>query len=333
MTHVIRTPRRTAGIAVTLMIAMAAACTGSTAPDLDPDPDPATGHPLGANLTFVSVGHGPWGTAVSSRGDLYVTRPFTDSVTRVGYTDSVPTVLGAFRVGQRPDEVIFSADGRKAYTTNINSASISVVSTGSGAETRAFAVPGEPLRIAAGNGERTLYVTLTSGDLLVVNEASGTVDTTLSIGGTPNGIAIDRARQRLWVSSTAGTLTEINTANHTKGRVVTLGGSPQDVVLHPASMSIYVANESGWITVLDRTTLARTDSIAMPGAFRMGLTRDATQLWVSQSSLGQVHVVSVATGDPLFAIPTGGSPRHIAFSIGGARAFIANENGALQMVR
>ncbi len=326
-------PQYVAGFAAALMLALAAACAGSTDPDFDPDPDPATGHPLGANLTFALIGHGPWGTAVSSRGDLYVTRPFTDSITRVAYADSVPTVIGSFRVGQRPDEIVFSADGRTAYSTNINSANISVINAVSGAESRAFDVPGQPLRIAAGSGEQKLYITLTNGSLLVVDEATGTVDTALSIGATPNGIAIDLTRQRLWVSSTNGTLTEVNTVNNTKGRVVTLGGSPQDVSLHPTNTSIYIANEMGWITVLDRVSLARSDSIPMPGAFRMAFTRDATQLWVSQSALGQVHVVSVATGDPLFAIPTGGSPRHIAFSVGGARAFIANENGRLQMVR
>lgn len=326
-------PQHATRLAAVLMLALATACAGSTDPDSDPDPDPPTGRPLGANLTFASIGHGPWGTAVSSRGDLYVTRPFTDSITRVAYADSVPTVIGSFRVGQRPDEIIFSADGRKAYSTNINSANISVINALDGAESRAFNVPGQPLRIAAGIGEQTLYITLTNGSLLVVDEATGAVDTSLSIGPTPNGIAIDRARQRLWVSSTNGTLTEINTVNNTKGRVVTLGGSPQDVVLHPTNTSLYIANEAGWINVLDRVSLARTDSIPMLGAFRMALTRDATQLWVSQSFLGQVHVVSVATGDPLFAIPTGGSPRHIAFSVGGARAFIANENGRLQMVR
>jgi YVTN family beta-propeller protein len=324
---------RPALLACTCAFWALAACAGSTDPDFDPDPDPPTGHPLGSNLTFVSVGHGPWGTAVSSRGDLYVTRPFTDSITRVAYADSVPTVIGSFRVGQRPDEIIFSADGRKAYSTNIDDANISVIDAVDGRETRVVDVPGQPLRIAAGTGEATLYITLTNGSLLVVDESSGAVDTTLSIGSTPNGIAIDRTRQRLWVSSTNGTLTEINTASNTKGRVVTLGGSPQEVVLHPTNTSIYIANEAGWITVLDRESLARTDSIPMPGAFRMALTRDATQLWVSQSGLGQVHVVSVATGDPLFAIPTGGAPRHIAFSVGGARAFIANENGRLQMVR
>jgi len=288
-------------------------------------------HPQGTTISSVPLANNPWGARISSQGLAYVTRPHTDSV---GHIDLAgPTVLASFRVGNRPDDIWFNASGVTAYVTNLDDHTVGVINTATSTQTKTYAVAGGALRVLLGPGETTLYVTLDNGTVAVLDAASGAVVTTLVVATGPvNGIAMDPGGTRVYVSATSGTVTEIATASRTITRTFTLGGEPQDVAVSSDGNTLYTANEAGWVEFRDLQTGARTDSIPVPAAFGLALTPDEAQLWVSQSAVGALAVVDIATRT-LTSITTLGTPRHIAFTPDGRTALVANEAGAVHVIR
>lgn len=287
-------------------------------------------HPQGTAITSVSLANGPWGARISSQGLAYITRPLTDSVAQIDLGG--PTVTASFLVGRRPDDVWFNASGSKAYVTNLDDHTVGVINTATSSQTTTYAVAGGGLRLLLGPGETKLYVTLDNGTVAVLNAATGAVDTSLVIGSAPNGIALSPNGSRVYVSSTGGTVTEIATARDSITRSFTLGGTPQDLTVSSDGKTLYTANEAGWVDVRDLQTGARTDSIPVPAAFGLALTPDQTQLWVTETSIGVVAVIAVATR-ALTPVYTLGAPRHIAFSPDGRLALVANESGFVQVIQ
>jgi YVTN family beta-propeller protein len=301
------------------------ACSSSSNSPSEP---PVTTHPTGHAVYSTSVANGPWGVAISSQGLAYMTRPLTDSVAVIAL--SGPGVITSFQVGNRPDDIAFNASGSTAYVTNLNDGTVGVINTAAGAQTSTYPVASQPLRIVVGSA---LYVTLISGDLVVLNPSTGAVLKTIAIGGTPNGLALDAGAGRLYVGSTAGSVTVINTATNAAVDTFLVGGTPQDVAIFPGRNALYVANEAGWLDIRNLATGARTDSIPVPSAFGLGVTPDGAQVWVTQSGLGRVTIVSTATAAIVDSALTLGTPRHIAFSPSGDAALVANEAGYAQVIQ
>jgi YVTN family beta-propeller protein len=274
------------------------------------------------------VDNGPWGVAISSQGLAYMTRPLTDSVAVIDL--SGPSVITSFQVGRRPDDIAFNSAGTTAYVTNLDDSTVGVINTATGTQTTTYPVVGQPLRILVG---AALYVTLSNGDLVVLNTSTGAVVKTIAIGGIPNGLAPDAGAGRLYVASTAGTVTVISTTTNAPVDTFLIGGTPQDVGILASRNALYVANEAGWLDIRNMTTGTRTDSIAVPSAFGLGITPDGAQVWVTQSGMGRVTIVNAATAAIVDSALTLGAPRHIAFSPSGDAALVANESGAGQVIQ
>jgi YVTN family beta-propeller protein len=288
-------------------------------------------HPSGA-LTPVALGHTPWNVAISQQGRVYVTQVGTDSIARV--TLDSDRVASRFTVGNGPYDVSFNAAGSLAYVTNLNDHTVGVINTSTQTQTTTFPVPGGAVRVRLGPGETKLYVTLDNGGLTVLNATSGAVDTTIALGGAPlNGLALSSDGARVYVGSVGGTVSEISTATDAVTRSFTPGGTPQDVVVGPGDNTLYVANEAGWVQVWNLTTWTQSDSIAVPAAFGLALTPDGKQLWVAETSAGQISVVDCASRTVVSTILVLGGPRHIAITPDGTTAVVANAQGAVQIIR
>jgi YVTN family beta-propeller protein len=310
------------------LLAVAAALSGCYTGETVTGP---VAHP-GVTLTPLAVGGQPWNVAVSRQGTVYVTQLATDSIARVA-ADS-DRVAATFRVGNGPYDVTFNAAGSSAYVTNLYDHTVGVINTSTRTQTGTFPVAGGAVRARLGPGETKLYVTLDNGGLVVLNSTSGAVATTIPLGSVPlNGLALTSDRSRLYVSSVGGSVTEINTAADTVMRSFTLGGRPQDLVVGPGDSTLYAANEAGWVQVWDLKTWTRADSIAVPAAFGLALTPDGKQLWVTETQLGQVAVVDCVSGAVVETIPVLGAPRHLAITPDGTTAVVANQAGAVQIIR
>lgn len=288
-------------------------------------------HP-GVALTPFALSARPWNVAISQQGRVYVTQVGTDSIARVALDSD--RVAAAFKVGNGPYDVSFNAAGSLAYVTNLYDQTVGVINTSTQMQTTTFPVAGGAVRVRLGPGETKLYVTLDNGGLVVLNSTSGAVITTIPLGPVPlNGLTLTSDKARVYVSSVGGSVSEINTVTDMVTRSFTPGGRPQDVVVGPGDNTLYVANEAGWIQVWNLTTWTQTDSIVVPAAFGLALTSDGKQLWVTEAGAGQVSVVDCASRTVVETIAVLGSPRHIAITPDGTTAVVANEAGAVQIIR
>ncbi len=73
--------------------------------------------------------------------------------------DAIPTVIATISVGKAPEGVVVSPDGRRAYITNGNSNTVSVIDTSSGTVTTTIPVGNFPRAVAVSPDGRRVYIT------------------------------------------------------------------------------------------------------------------------------------------------------------------------------
>lgn len=288
-------------------------------------------HP-GIAVTSTPLSGGPWGVGMSRQGTVFVTQSAATAVTRVAVDSD--TVAQSYTVGSGPYDASFNAAGTKLYVTTLYDGKVRALNPTTGAVIDSISAPPEPVRVLLGPGETKLYVTQADGRLQVFNPTTHALDTTLTLGGVPlNDLSLNRSGSRLYVSSVGGTVTEINTSTDAVSRSYTPGGTPQDLTVSLGDSILYVANEGGWVDVWNINTWSRRDSIAVPGAFGLALTPDASQLWVTAATTGNVTVIDCATRTVKKRVPVFGAPRHIVITLDGTTAVVGNEAGYVQLLR
>jgi YVTN family beta-propeller protein len=154
-------------------------------------------------------GEFPYGVAVRSdahgkMAEVYVTSLRDDEVIGVGAGGR----LSEIRVGDGPNNLALSADGKTLYVANGNSDSVSVIDTASDsvAATIALARPGDRYKGANANGlalspdGTRLYVTLGGENALaVVDLVAGRVLGRIPTGWYPTGVAVSHDGGALYV--------------------------------------------------------------------------------------------------------------------------------------
>ncbi|MBV8672494.1 MAG: hypothetical protein JOZ33_03585, partial [Acidobacteriaceae bacterium] len=88
-------------------------CFHNSPPGTDGSYAHSCGHTLGTNSAY------PLGIAVAPNGKTaYVALDVNDTLAKIDLTGSTPTKVAEVRVGNVPDSVVISADGRTAYVSN-----------------------------------------------------------------------------------------------------------------------------------------------------------------------------------------------------------------------
>jgi YVTN family beta-propeller protein len=90
-----------------------------------------------------------------------------------------------------------------------------------------------------------------------------------------------------------------------------------------------MAREGGTVAVVDPASLQLLATVTNPngGLFGLAITPDEQQVWVTSPGTGDVLIIDRAARKLLRKLTVGGVPRRITFSDDGSLAFIANENG------
>ncbi|MFF3689509.1 beta-propeller fold lactonase family protein [Streptomyces sp. NPDC002187] len=201
-----------------------------------------------------------------------------------------PTSVVSIKVGDSPQGMAVSPDGRRGYVANFNSGSVSVID-------------------AATNR---------------------TVGSPIPVGATPEGIDVTPDGRRIYVSnSSSGSVTVIDTtSNRTVGSPIPVGATPEGVDITPNGLRVYVANGgSGSVSVIDTATNRTVGSPIPVAPFPEGvaITPDGRRVYVTSLGSDSVSVIDTATnrtvGSP---IPVGRSPEGVAVSPDGRRVYVTN---------
>lgn len=282
----------------------------------------------------IPVGSGPYAVSVTPNGQqLYVTNITSTSVTVVDVEAGSPTryqvvdangaAAGkdiALATSANPNGVAFSPDGTRAYVTNTNLDSVTVIDIAPGSPTRYQIIDTNPATPAVDNipvgdapvgikisadGTRAYLVNSLGNTMSVVDIAPGSPTRYQVIDTNPTTAAIDSVTgvanplalaltpdgTRAYVSNTSnGTVTVIYLAATDDGFAVTtpvsyVGNGPWAPLAN--GNRIYVANNfDNSVTVIDTTTNTVVDTDATtPGIQNMSVGGDPYALAASDNRL------------------------------------------------
>ncbi|MEU0391893.1 cytochrome D1 domain-containing protein [Streptomyces sp. NPDC006208] len=246
---------------------------------------------------------------------------------------SGPEPVPSIRVGDSPQGVAMSLDGRRGYVANLGSGSVSVINTLTNrTEDHPIRVGKNPRDVAVSPDRRQVYVTNYGSDSVsVIDTLTNRVDRTIPVGSTPAGVTVSRDGRWVYVTlsrsgSVRGSVSVIDTLTNRVDRTIPVGKDPQGVAVSPDRRQVYVTNYgSDSVSVIDTLT-NRVDRTIPVGKVPVGVavSPDKRQVYVTNLYSDSVSVIDTATNRVDITIPVGRGPRGVAVSPDRRWVYVAN---------
>jgi YVTN family beta-propeller protein len=117
------------------------------------------------------------------------------------------TVTATIPVGDNPDGVAVTPDGRKVFVTNIDSNNVSVIDAASDTVTATIPVGINPLGVAVNPDDSKVYVAcVNSNAVFVINAATNAVIASIPDIRTPNNLVVPTKQMTPFALSASGPL-------------------------------------------------------------------------------------------------------------------------------
>ena len=236
---------------------------------------------------------------------------------------STKTLVKSISVGDNPQGVVATPDGRKVYVTNANNRSVSVISTATNSVIKTILVDWNLTGIIISPDGTRVYV---SGDQIrVINTSDDTVVGTIT--ASAKGLAISPDGTRLYASSPANnTVSEINTTTLTTIKTTSVGSLPWGMAVSSDGSKLYVAiSGDNRVRVLNTTDLSINGTISSTGTSPLGvaLTPDGGRLYVTNRNSDNVSVINTATNTVIATIAVGQTPFGVSVNPDGTKVYVA----------
>jgi YVTN family beta-propeller protein len=212
---------------------------------IDTNPDSATYNRVVVSITAACSPEG-----LSVRGDEALIAITDEAYGRVAlFRTDYQLAAPPAQVGNVPEAVAFSPDGKVAYATNQGSNDVSIIDTDDSSET--------------------------FGQVILAS---------LPVGESPEGIAFDPSGTYAYVANFGGSVSVIDTSARVVVNTINMDGSfPYGVAAHPDGSRVYVttSDEQGQVAAI-YTSDWHVEKIPLPGArFVQGITDDGERAYVA----------------------------------------------------
>jgi len=260
----------------------------------------------------------------SGTDDIWVVDTATHLVTA-----TIPT-------GMYPLGVATFPSAHRAYVTNSNSDTVSVIDTFSSSVLTVIAVPTvppAPLSIPADitinvSGTR-LYIALGgTNQVAEIDTTTNSVIRRFNVGMAPTGVAVNRAGDTLYVSNqNADNVSVIDVATGELQATIHTNEKPLFITISPSGRQAFVTSAAAHsITVIDTQTNQVERVLSIPErALQLVFKPDGTRLYVVGEAGSADSVIEVFDGltlDRLAPIPTESSPYGIDVTPEGRQLFV-----------
>ena len=214
----------------------------------------------------------------------------------------------------------------RAYVTNINTNTVSVINTEMNTEITTVPVGSRPIALAVTPDGTQVYVAnQNSGSVSVINTATNNV-TTIAVGIGPSGVAINGTLVYV-TNQGSDTVSVIDTTNNTVIATIPVGVAPFGVAVSRDGTRVYVTNlVSNSVSVIDTATNNVTTIPVGIRPFALAISPDGTRAYVANSGSDNVSVINTTDNTVIATIPVGDDPIAVAISPDGRRVYVANQS-------
>jgi YVTN family beta-propeller protein len=235
-------------------------------------------------------------------------------------------LLGKLPAGSDPEQFAVSADSRRLYIANEDSAELSIVDTARGEVVGAVTVGTEPEGVALSPDGTMAFVTSeTNNRVDVVDTKTNQLLGSVSVGRRPRAIAVSRDGRRGVVTLEDGAAVAlIDPVQRKVIKTVTLPGDnvkPMGVVLSPDGRTAYVTTGRGKkLFALDAETLAERWSVEVGDRpWGVAVSPDGSKVYTANGSSNDVSVIDVQAERVVSRVTVPGRPWGLAVRAGRPR--------------
>jgi outer membrane autotransporter protein len=242
-------------------------------------------------------------------------------------------VVGApIPVGNLPEGVAVSPDGRFVYVTNTSSNTVSVINAVTNALVASSTVGSHPLGVAVTPDGKFAYVANeNSNTVSVIDTTTNAVVASPTVGSSPLGVAVTPDGKFAYIANFNGnTISVIDTTTNAVVASQTVGSRPVGVAVTPDGKFAYVTNSNSDTVSVINTATNSVVGVPIPvGAFPIGVavTPDGKFVYVANDGTSTVSVIDTTTNTTIksiFVANLGIAPQGLAITPNGEFVYVAN---------
>ena len=297
------------------------------------------GHPAGTPSGKLTVNGAPSGVAVSPNGIAFVT--LFDKSEIVRFNAAAPTTpMSPLPIAVHPWHVVFNRDGNTALVAASDPDPgrwvVYSIDVPSGDVPFARSILNAPYRLAFSRDESRLFV-LTYGDparvySIPLSSLFGARTYVQQIPGFPRAIAVSPTTGAVFVTTTFRVARLDPDSLGIQAITGVVPVASESSVLSPDGSRLWFGSPAGNLVALDAGSLEKVAEVAHGAAiYGLAMSPDGAQLWAT--SLGDLLVVDPASASIVSRLTLGGTAGYIAFDRAGTTAFVANEQGWVDVIR
>ena len=297
------------------------------------------GHPAGILAQTQTLTGSPVGVAVSPSGTIFVTRYDTTSLGR--FTLPNLTATPGPSIPSTGLDVAFDGTGNKAFVTNRDQQLVTSIDVLANTSNGATPVGGHSLRILFHPATNAVFVTTDQDSLYKIDVATRAVLSKSFLpsgasGSGPNGLAFSPDGNILYVSRQTGGVLKITVAALSILDTIP-AGSAEGLALSPSGDTLYdavIVSPVG-LYIWNQVTHAFLTYLPLPAEpYDVKLTPDSTRIYVTAGSdLFVLERTTLQFTDTLHLATGTGSLRRVAFDRYGRFAVVADESGAVHLIK
>jgi YVTN family beta-propeller protein len=248
-------------------------------------------------------------------------------------------------VGNDPEGVAITPDGRKVYVTNSYLNTVSVINTATNKVVAKVPVGRNPIGIAVSPDGKKVYVANEyTNNVSVIDTTIDIVTDHLTVETNPFGVAVTPDGKKVYVTNLgSGTISVIDTTNYSVLEPINVGPSPYGVAVNKNGKVYITHSDSNKISVIDTTKknisvedvyIGNAKGSVELSPLGVVVSPDGKYVYVanhkkriqgtSDTPRGSVSIINTTTNNVIASVTVGKCPCGISINGNGTKVYVAN---------